>query len=206
MSRPESRFWRESLKTKLDSFEENGAWELVQDISAIQCKWVFENKYDSPNTVIIGRLMHLAVLTRTDIAYSVWYLSQFIDSYNVTQWKCAKKVSKSKIVFRKDNFSVGGYVDAGWVSITTNRESYTGWGFELDFVISFNCRKHRNVALFITEAEYISIWIPTVKMQYINKIYHLKSLNDWILLNCLMIVKALRNWPWILSSSGDRNI
>lgn len=118
-----------------------------------------------PYQQLIGGLMYLAVLTRPDIAYSVSYLSQFNNSYNETHWKHAKRVLRYLkntknygLVFRKDNFYIEGFVDADWGSDSVDRKSYSGYCFKLsNTVISFECRKQRNVALSSTEAEYISM-------------------------------------------------
>lgn len=50
-------------------------------------------KYKNPlYQKLIGSLMFLAVLTRSDIAYSVSFLSQFNNNYTEYHWNCAKNV------------------------------------------------------------------------------------------------------------------
>ena len=62
------------------------------------------------------------------------------------------------LVFSKDESCIKGYVDADWGSDSNDRKSFSGFSFKTsNAVVSFVCRKQRNVALSPTEAEYISI-------------------------------------------------
>lgn len=53
---PESLQWKQAMAEELKSFEENDAWEVVQSPSpeqgtVVSCKWVFQKKLNSDNTV-----------------------------------------------------------------------------------------------------------------------------------------------------------
>lgn len=131
-----------------------------------------------PYRQLIGNLMYLAVLTRPDIAYSVCYLSQFNNSYDETHWKHLKRILKYLkgtknygLVFSKDNSYIEGYVDADWGSDSNDRKSFSGFCFKLSgTVISFECRKQRNVALSSTEAEYISMSEASKEAIYLKRL------------------------------------
>lgn len=136
--------------------------------------------YDCPYQRLLGSLMYLAVLTRPDISYSVSFLSQFNNSYNETHWKHAKRVLKYLkctknygLIFSKDNnCTIEGFVDADWGSDVNDRKSYSGFCFTLsNSVISFECKKQRNVALSSTEAEYVSMSEASKEAVYLNNLY-----------------------------------
>lgn len=149
---------------------------------------------DYPYQQLIGSLMYLAVLTRPDIAYSVSFLSQFNNSFNETHWKHARRVlkylKKTKnhgLVFCKDNSSIECYVDADWGSDINDRKSFSGYCFKLsNTVISFECRKQRNVALSSTEAEYVSmseaskeaIYLKNLLFEIVGKTEPIVLFND----------------------------
>lgn len=51
---PECEQWKLAMKSEIESFEDNDAWELV-DVppsgTIVQCKWVFKRKFDSENKI-----------------------------------------------------------------------------------------------------------------------------------------------------------
>lgn len=121
----------------------------------IDAKLLKENFQNATNEYwyqqLFGWLMYFTVLTRSDLAYSVSSLSQYSNSNNWTHWKDTKRVlnyfkntRNYGIVFRKNNLSVEGYVDAVWDS-------------DISIAISFECRKQRNVALSRIEPEHFSL-------------------------------------------------
>lgn len=136
-----------------------------------------DNKY--PYRQLLGSLMYLAVLTRPDIAFSVNYLSQFNNSYDETHWKHLKRILKYLkgtknygLVFCKDKSSIEGYADADWGSDINDRKSFSGFCFKLsNAVISFECRKQRNVSLSSTEAEYIALSEASKECIYLKNLY-----------------------------------
>ncbi|KAG6462003.1 hypothetical protein O3G_MSEX012991 [Manduca sexta] len=92
-----------------------------------------------PYQQLIGGLMYLAVLTRRDIAYSVSFLSQFNNCYNLETWAYAKRIlkylKKTKhfgLKYTKCGKSnLEGFVDADWGNNVIDRRSYTGLCFML---------------------------------------------------------------------------
>lgn len=157
-----------------------------------------------PYRQLIGNLMYLAVLTRPDIAYSVCYLSQFSNSYDETHWKHLKRILKYLkgtknygLVFTKDDSYIEGYVDADWGSDTNDRKSFSGFCFKLSgAVISFECRKQRNVALSSTEAEYISMSEASKEAIYLkNLLFEILGYSETIILynDCQSAQKLILN-------------
>lgn len=46
--------WQEAMREEINSFEENEAWELVEnreDKTVVEYKWVFKRKCDNENSV-----------------------------------------------------------------------------------------------------------------------------------------------------------
>lgn len=161
-----------------------------------------DNNY--PYRQLIGSLMYLAVLTRPDIAYSVIYLSQFNNSYDETHWKHLKRILKYLkgtknygLIFCKDESSIEGYVDADWGSDITDRKSFSGFCFKFsNTVVSFECRKQRNVALSSTEAEYISMSEASKEAIYLkNLLFEILGTSEPIMLynDCQSAQKLVLN-------------
>lgn len=51
---PEKEQWRHAMTEEFQSFEDNDAWELIQnpgDVSIVKCRWVFTKKFDVDNIV-----------------------------------------------------------------------------------------------------------------------------------------------------------
>ncbi|CAH2107522.1 unnamed protein product [Euphydryas editha] len=49
---PDRKMWEQAMEHELKAFEENQAWELVDEKEAdrvVQCKWVFKKKLESDN-------------------------------------------------------------------------------------------------------------------------------------------------------------
>ncbi|XP_057340572.1 uncharacterized protein LOC130677735 [Microplitis mediator] len=132
------------------------------------------NKY--PYQSLIGALLCLAITTRPDIMYAVNYLSQFNTNYNVEHWKAAKRVLRYLkgtidygLRFEQTGLALIAVVDANWGGDSTDRKSYTGYGFILaGSVISWEARKQKTVALSSTEAEYMAVAEATKEALYLK--------------------------------------
>ena len=118
-----------------------------------------------PFRELIGALMYVAIGTRPDITHAVNSLSQFNGCHRKVHWIAAKRILRYlkgtidlKLVYRKDNENLRGYVDADWGNCIVDRRFYTGSTFILSgAAISWESRKQRTVALSSIEAEYMSI-------------------------------------------------
>ena len=94
------------------------------------------NQY--PYQSLIRALMFLAVSTRPDIVYSINFLSQFNNNYNVEHWKAAKRVLRylkgtveCGLEYERTVLSLFGVVDADWSANLSDRRSYSGFAFIL---------------------------------------------------------------------------
>ncbi|KAF2905648.1 hypothetical protein ILUMI_00526 [Ignelater luminosus] len=82
----------EQLLKKFDMSDCNMANTPIECKLNVEKSNICEDKL--PYQELMGSLMYLAVLTRSDIAYSVSYLSQFDNCYSYTHWNYAKKILK----------------------------------------------------------------------------------------------------------------
>ncbi|XP_043481615.1 secreted RxLR effector protein 161-like [Leptopilina heterotoma] len=124
-----------------------------------------EGKSAFPFRELIGALMYIAIGTRPDIAHSVNMLSQYNNSYERIHWVAAKRVLRYlkgtmdlKLIYKKDDSHLKGYVDSDWGNCTIDRKSFTGSVFIMGgAAISWESKKQRTVALSSTEAEYMAL-------------------------------------------------
>ncbi|XP_057322554.1 uncharacterized protein LOC130665943 [Microplitis mediator] len=108
--------------------------------------------------------------------YAVNYLSQFNTNYNVEHWKAAKRVLRYLkgtldygLRFEQTGLALFAVVDANWGGDSTDRKSFTGYGFILvGSVISWEARKQKSVALSSTEAEYMAVAEATKEDLYLK--------------------------------------
>ncbi|XP_063632933.1 uncharacterized protein LOC134804008 [Cydia splendana] len=110
--------------------------------------------------------MYLAVCTRTDIAHTVTYLSQFNTCYTDEHWIAAKRVlrylkgTKSQgLKYKKSDKMKGlvGYADASHAT-SYDRKSFTGLVFLWKGgAVCWESKKQKTIALSTAEAEYVAI-------------------------------------------------
>lgn len=127
--------------------------------------------------------MHLAVISRPDIAYSVSFMSQFNHNCNGSHWKSAKRILRYlkstkyyKLKFCKGQNGLEGYVDADWAGNVQDRKSYTGFVF-LQFAgsaISWESRKQKNCSFVkLWGRVYGNIWIRNGSYIFKNFLYEI---------------------------------
>lgn len=122
-----------------------------------------------PYRQLIGCLMYLMLGSRPDLSFSIYYFSQFQNSYSETHWKHLKHVIKYLkatadfgLKYSKDlsksNVILSAFVDSDFASNSTDRKSVTGYMIKLfDNVIHWKSKKQATVSLSSSEAEYIAL-------------------------------------------------
>ncbi|THH13391.1 hypothetical protein EW146_g6815 [Bondarzewia mesenterica] len=124
----------------------------------------YEEMRGVPFQEAIGSVMYAARRTRPDIAFSVTYLSQFMQNPGKAHWEGVKRVlrylkgTREKwLVFGEKDSGLEGFSDADWAS-QEHRHSISGYVFLLDGgAVSWSAKKQPIVALSSTEAEYIAM-------------------------------------------------
>ena len=117
-----------------------------------------------PYRRLICSLMYISLVTRPDIAYSVSYLSRFLDKPTVQAWKAGQRILKYLnatkqlcLSYTKGESNLIGMSDADWGGDRQTRKSVSGFvAFHAGNPIAWHSRKQNCVALSSMEAEYIS--------------------------------------------------
>jgi hypothetical protein len=154
------RFGMQNCKPKYTPCEMN-----VNKICNDQSELADERLYRE----IVGSLIYVMTATRPDLCYIVTNLSQHMARPTSTHMiiiaklvlRYVKGTIHQKLLFRKSAEPINwiGFCDADWAN-SEHRRSITGYGLELSSegpLISWKSRKQRTVALFICEAEYVSV-------------------------------------------------
>jgi hypothetical protein len=121
-----------------------------------------------------GRLLHLAINTRPDIAFAVSRLAQYTIKPNSQCWAALKRLirylkgtrtkgiiygAQPNPVITDDNITchIKGYTDSDWVGDTSTCKSTSGYLFlGAGAPIAWESNKQPIVALFTCEAEYVA--------------------------------------------------
>ncbi|KAG8473238.1 hypothetical protein CXB51_035235 [Gossypium anomalum] len=121
---------------------------------------VDEKEYRS----LVGCLLYLTA-TRPDILYAVNLLSRFMQCYNFTHFKTAKRVLryvKGTLSYgvkfeRAEELKLVGYSDSDWAGSVDDMKSTSGYFFTLGSgFFSWSSKKQQTVAQSTAEAEYIA--------------------------------------------------
>ena len=130
---------------------------------------------------IVGSLMHLAIISRPDLAYSVSKLAQFNSDPSVLHYRAAKHVLRYiqgtkdyAIHYSSSNTSspsLHGYSDASYASDPDDRKSHSGYVFFLaNGCISWSAHKQPVVALSTMESEYIALSDAAKEAVFLRKL------------------------------------
>jgi len=122
---------------------------------------------DSMYRNLIGALLYIALGTRSDVAFSVNYLSRFQICYDETHFKYALRVLKYlystrnlKLTFYKNDTAeiLDSFVDAHWAGDAVDRKFTTGYVIRLfGNVIFWKSKKQSSVTKSSTAAEYVAL-------------------------------------------------
>ena len=119
-----------------------------------------------PYREVVGSLMYLMVSTRPDLAYSVSYLSRYMNAYDTSHVAAAQYIlryihssASLGITYHRDkSLAVVGYSDADWASDINSRRSTTGYIFFMSGgPVSWKSKLQPTVALSTSEAEYMAL-------------------------------------------------
>lgn len=114
---------------------------------------------------LIGTLMYLTICTRPDIAFSIGYLSRFLDSPTEPMWQAALKILRylkntdqiGILYKRTSSVPLQVFSDSDFASDPKTRKSTTGSLIKRqEGPIIWQSNKQSTVALSSTEAEFIS--------------------------------------------------
>jgi len=128
---------------------------------------------------LVGKLNYLSN-TRPDIAFSVQYLSQFLQAPTQTHMKAAlhtlryiKKDPSQGLFFNdKPDYHLQAYCDSDWAQCPCTRRSVSGFFIMLGgSPISWKSKKQPTVALSSAEAEYRSMRAVTTELSCLTRLF-----------------------------------
>uniref|UniRef100_A0A803QCM3 Polyprotein n=1 Tax=Cannabis sativa TaxID=3483 RepID=A0A803QCM3_CANSA len=130
---------------------------------------------------IIGGLQYLTH-TRTDLAFAVNKLSQFVQAPTTTHWTAAKRVLRYlkgyhalHIKYSK-KLAITGFSDADWACCPDDRRNVAGYCIYLrDTLVSWSSKKQAVVSHSSTQSEYKALAQVTAKISWIQAL--LKEIN-----------------------------
>ena len=140
-----------------------------------------------PYREVIGSLMYLQISTRPDLAYSVCYLSRFLNSYDTSHIAAANQILRylkatqhlGIVYSRNASLNLYGYSDSDWASDVNNRRSTTGYVFFMaGGAISWKSSLQSTVALSTSEAEYMALSAcaqESIALQYLCASFNLPT-------------------------------
>jgi hypothetical protein len=124
---------------------------------------------------IVGALQY-CTLTRSDIAFSVNQLCQFMHNPTTSHWTAAKRVLRylkgsahHGLFFGKGSLLLNAYSDSDWAGNPEDRRSTTGYAIFLGpCLISWSAKKQPVVSKSSTEAEYRSMAFATAELYWLR--------------------------------------
>jgi len=140
-----------------------------------------------PYREVVGSLMYLQISTRPDLAYSVSYLSRFLNNYDTTHIAAANQILRyvkatqhlGIVYSRSASLNLYGYSDSDWASDVNNRRSTTGYVFFMaGGAISWKSCLQTTVALSTSEAEYMALSAcaqESIALQYLRASFNLST-------------------------------
>ncbi|GAV63790.1 hypothetical protein CFOL_v3_07308 [Cephalotus follicularis] len=144
---------------------------------------------------LVGRLIYLTII-RPDIAYTISYVSQFIQASTVghmgliDQILCYLKTAPRRGILMKNHnhTEIVGYIDVDWAENPTDRRSTTGYcTFVGGNIVTWKSKKQNVVACSSAEAEYRAMAYTTCEVVWLKLLLqelHCNSINSPIKLFC----------------------
>lgn len=165
------------------------------------------NSKNYPFKEVIGSLIFLAIVSRSDIIFAVSYLSRFLSGFDNEHWSAVKRVlrylkgtSSLGITYQynENNFALLGYSDADYAADLDTRRSTTGYLFCLSGgPITWNSQRQKTVSLSTTEAEYKAACAAAKEMIWLKRFLLELSCTD-VTYSCICIdnqstIKLVKN-------------
>jgi len=127
---------------------------------------------------LVGKLNYLTN-TRPDIAFSVQYLSQFLQAPTKSQWTATlhtlryiKRDPSQGLFFNNSHdFNLTAYCDSDWAQCPCTRRSVSGYFIMLGgSPLSWKSKKQPTIALSSAEAEYRSMRTVTAELSWLTRL------------------------------------
>ncbi|XP_015965636.1 uncharacterized mitochondrial protein AtMg00810-like [Arachis duranensis] len=127
---------------------------------------------------IVGALQYL-IITRSDIAFAVNRVSQFMHQPTLLHWKCVKRILRyvkgtvdHGLLFSKStDFRLLAFSDADWGGGLDDKKSITGFCVYLGSnLISWKSNKQTKVSKSSTEAEYRAMCAAQTELMSIQQL------------------------------------
>lgn len=157
--------WMYKIKRRSDSFIERYKARLVAKGFAQEYGMDYEETFALVAIqirLIVGSLVYLTI-TRSDIAYAVHIVSQFVCAPTSVHWAAVMRILsylrgtlyQSVLFLSTSDLELRAFSDADWASGQTDRKSTTGYCIFIgDSLISWKSKKQDVVSRSFTEAEY----------------------------------------------------
>lgn len=138
----------------------------------------FDKMYKISYKQLVGLLIFFICLIRSDIAFAVYLIFQFMVCYGEEYWQMAKRVlrylkstSEYCIIYsRKKEFKLVGFSDSDWAADQISRRFIGVYVFLLvNGSVSWSCKKYSTVCLFSTEVEYKSLILAVKECVWIRR-------------------------------------
>lgn len=161
-----------------------------------------------PYRELIGSLMYLAICTRPDIAFSVSFLSRFLDNYTEEHWNAALKILRYlqgsqdlSIVYVGGTFpftpnSLEIYTDADYAASKDTRKSVSGSVTKFNGgPILWSSKQQKSISISTTESEFISATEGAKDALWLNSLFkELKiDLKPRLLIDNQSALKLIQN-------------
>ena len=160
--------------------------DLPADPNTVLCAPKENVNLKVPYREVIGSLMFLCVVSRSDLTYIVNFLSRYVNNFDKSHWRAAQRVLKylkqtsslglSYKASESNNFCMKAYSDADFAGDRDQRRSTSGCVVQLSSGPVIWCSKRQSVtALSTAEAEYIAASVTARQVSWLR--HFLKDLG-----------------------------
>ena len=142
------------------------------DNSKEEMKWNFRE--------LVGSLIYAMTCTRPDLSWVVTKLSQHLANPSKADMIMINHVFRylrgtldHKLIFRKSDLNLIGYVDADWASSQEDRKSTSAYCFVMNSTgpaVSWKTKRQPTVALSSCEAEYMALCLGMQEALYLKRL------------------------------------